>query len=44
MPGNRARILVLHPVLSVLDYRVPHGMTVEPGSIVVVSNGPRTII
>ena len=37
----RARILVLHPVLSVLDYRVPAGMHVEPGSIVLVPIGPR---
>ncbi len=41
MPGNRARVLVLHPVLGVLDYRVPHCMHVEPGSIVVVPIGPR---
>jgi primosomal protein N' (replication factor Y) len=41
MPGNRARVLVLHPVLGVLDYRVPHGMAVEPGSIVVAPIGPR---
>jgi primosomal protein N' (replication factor Y) len=41
MSGNRARILVLHPVLDVLDYRVPQGMQVEPGSIVVVPIGPR---
>lgn len=37
----RARILVLHPALDVLDYRVPQGMHVEPGSIVVVPIGPR---
>lgn len=37
----RARILVLHPVLGPLDYRVPAGMSVEPGSIVVVPIGPR---
>jgi primosomal protein N' (replication factor Y) len=37
----RARILVLHPALDVLDYRVPQGVTVEPGSIVVVPIGPR---
>ncbi|WP_213981386.1 primosomal protein N' [Sphingomonas sp. dw_22] len=41
MPGNRARVLVLHPVLGILDYRVPHGMAVEPGAIVVVPIGPR---
>ena len=37
----RARILVLHPALGPLDYRVPQGVTVEPGSIVVVPIGPR---
>ncbi|MDT8761095.1 primosomal protein N' [Sphingomonas psychrotolerans] len=37
----RARILVLHPALGPLDYRVPQGMTVQPGSIVVVPIGPR---
>ncbi|MBO9713211.1 primosomal protein N' [Sphingomonas sp.] len=40
MPGNRARVLVLHPALGPLDYRVPHGMHVEPGSIVTVPIGP----
>jgi primosomal protein N' (replication factor Y) len=40
MPGNRARILMLHPVLSVLDYRVPQGMEVAPGSIVIAPVGP----
>ena len=38
---SRARILVLHPALGPLDYRVPHGMTVAPGSIVIVPIGPR---
>jgi primosomal protein N' (replication factor Y) (superfamily II helicase) len=38
---SRARVLVLHPALGALDYRVPHGMGVEPGSIVVVPIGPR---
>ncbi|MGK6354867.1 primosomal protein N' [Sphingomonas sp. DT-207] len=37
----RARVLVLHPALGPLDYRVPQGMSVEPGSIVVVPIGPR---
>ncbi|TGX55162.1 primosomal protein N' [Sphingomonas gei] len=39
--SSRARILVLHPALGPLDYRVPQGMQVEPGSIVVVPIGPR---
>lgn len=38
---SRARILVLHPALGPLDYRVPHGMEVAPGSIVIVPIGPR---
>ena len=37
----RARILVLHPALGPLDYRVPPHMSVQPGSIVVVPIGPR---
>lgn len=37
----RARVLVLHPALGPLDYRVPQGVAVEPGSIVVVPIGPR---
>lgn len=37
----RARILVLHPALGPLDYRVPPGMDVAPGSIVIVPIGPR---
>ncbi|MCW3837372.1 primosomal protein N' [Sphingomonas canadensis] len=41
MASNRVRVIVLHPALGPLDYRVPHGMTVEPGSVVVVPIGPR---
>src|SRR5690349_15606855 len=40
---SRARVLLLNPVLGPLDYRVPHGMTVEPGSIVVAPLGPRQL-
>ncbi|WP_404336816.1 primosomal protein N' [Sphingomonas sp. MMS12-HWE2-04] len=40
----RARILVLHPALGPLDYRVPQGMHVEPGSIVIVPIGPRQYV
>ena len=39
----RARILLLNAALGPLDYRVPHGMTVEPGSIVQVPLGPRLL-
>ncbi|KTF68220.1 primosomal protein N' [Sphingomonas sp. HT-1] len=38
---SRARILVLHPALGPLDYRVPSSMEVAPGSIVIVPIGPR---
>ena len=41
---NRARLLVLNAPLGVLDYRVPQGMTVEPGSVVVAPLGPRQIV
>jgi primosomal protein N' (replication factor Y) (superfamily II helicase) len=38
---TRARVLLLNPALGPLDYRVPHGMTVVPGSIVLAPLGPR---
>lgn len=38
---TRARVLLLNPALGPLDYRVPHGMAVEPGSIVLAPLGPR---
>ena len=40
---SRARVLLLNPALGPLDYRVPYGMTVEPGSIVQVPLGPRQL-
>ncbi len=43
MPGNRARVLTLNAALGPLDYRVPDGMHVEPGSIVVAPLGPRQL-
>ncbi|MEI9927145.1 MAG: primosomal protein N' [Sphingomonas sp.] len=43
MPGNRARILTLNAALGPLDYRVPAGMQVEPGTIVIAPLGPRQI-
>ena len=39
----RARVLLLNAALGPLDYRVPHGMTVEPGSIVAAPLGPRQL-
>jgi len=40
---NRVRILVLNAALGPLDYSVPQGMAVEPGSVVVAPLGPRTV-
>jgi primosomal protein N' (replication factor Y) len=41
---SRARVLVLNSALGPLDYRVPHGLAVGPGSIVVAPLGPRPIL
>ena len=38
---SRCRVLLLNAALGPLDYRVPHGMTVGPGSIVLAPLGPR---
>ena len=40
----RCRCLVFNPGLEVLDYRVPSGMTVVPGSVVLAPLGPRQIL
>jgi primosomal protein N' (replication factor Y) len=41
---TRARLIVMNAALGPLDYRVPHGMRVEPGSVVVAPLGPRQMI
>ncbi|MBM6578245.1 primosomal protein N' [Microvirga sp. SRT01] len=41
---TRARVLLLNAALGPLDYRVPHGTEVEPGSIVVAPLGPRQLL
>lgn len=41
---SRARVILLNAALGPLDYRVPQGMTVEPGQIVVAPLGPRPMI
>ncbi len=41
---SRARVIIMNSALGPLDYRVPHGMTVEPGSIVVAPLGPRQLV
>ena len=41
---NRVRILAFNAVLGVLDYRVPDGMAIEIGAVVLAPLGPRQII
>ena len=41
---NRARLLIFNAALGPLDYRVPEGMEVEAGSVVVAPLGPRQIV
>ncbi|MEP2103427.1 MAG: primosomal protein N' [Parasphingorhabdus sp.] len=40
---NRVRVILLNAALGPLDYRVPEGMTVLPGSIVMAPLGPRKV-
>ncbi len=40
----RVRVVTLNAALGPLDYRIPDGMAVEPGSVVVVPLGPRQLI
>ena len=44
MPLPRIRVITLNAALGPLDYRVPDGMVVEPGSVVVAPLGPRQLI
>ena len=41
---TRARLILLNAAVGPLDYRVPHGMTVVPGQIVVAPLGPRPMV
>ena len=41
---KRARVVTLNAALGPLDYRVPEGMDVEPGSIVIAPLGPRQLL
>ena len=41
---NRARVVTLNAALGPLDYRVPEGMAVKPGSVVVAPVGPRQLL
>ena len=40
----RVRVVTLNAALGPLDYRVPAGMDVEPGSVVVAPLGPRQLV
>ncbi|MBA3053928.1 MAG: primosomal protein N' [Sphingomonadales bacterium] len=40
---QRVRLLVFNAALGALDYRVPDGMAVEPGSVVIAPLGPRQV-
>src|SRR5438045_4528324 len=44
MSINRARVVTMNAALGPLDYRVPDGMHVEPGSIVIAPLGPRQLL
>src|SRR5215212_5070243 len=41
---NRTRVVTLNAALGPLDYRVPEGMHVEAGSVVVAPLGPRQLL
>ncbi|HEY6869590.1 MAG TPA: primosomal protein N', partial [Novosphingobium sp.] len=41
---RRVRLLVFNAALGPLDYRVPEGTVVEPGSLVVAPLGPRQVL
>src|SRR6187402_2351608 len=41
---DRARLVIFNAALGPLDYRVPEGMEVEPGSVVIAPLGPRQIV
>jgi primosomal protein N' (replication factor Y) len=44
MSVPRCRVVTLNAALGPLDYRVPAGMQVEPGTVVVAPLGPRQLI
>jgi primosomal protein N' (replication factor Y) len=44
MPLPRARVVTLNAALGPLDYRVPHGMEIALGSVVVAPLGPRQLL
>ncbi|WP_118857541.1 primosomal protein N' [Sphingomonas mesophila] len=44
MPLPRARVVTLNAALGPLDYRVPDGLHVDAGSVVVAPLGPRQLV
>ncbi|HVE01896.1 MAG TPA: primosomal protein N', partial [Sphingomicrobium sp.] len=44
MPLPRVRVVTLNAALGPLDYRIPSGVSVEPGSVVVAPLGPRQLL
>ena len=44
MPIPRVRVVTLNAALGPLDYRLPDGWAVEPGSVVVAPLGPRQLV
>ena len=44
MPSSRVRVVTLNAALGPLDYRVPEGMPVEPGSVLIAPLGPRQLL
>ena len=44
MPLHRTRVVTLNAALGPLDYRVPEGLTVAPGQVVIAPLGPRQLI
>ncbi|MBN8502811.1 MAG: primosomal protein N', partial [Sphingomonadales bacterium] len=41
---TRIRLLVFNPALPVLDYRLPAGMAIEFGQLVIAPLGPRHVL
>ncbi|MGN6499601.1 MAG: primosomal protein N', partial [Tsuneonella sp.] len=41
---DRVRLVIFNAALGPLDYRVPAGMRVGPGSVVAAPLGPRQIV
>jgi primosomal protein N' (replication factor Y) (superfamily II helicase) len=43
-PMNRVRVILLTQAIGPLDYKLPDGVTAQPGSVVVVPLGPRKLV